>query len=119
MNGEKLSYQVCVRALELMDEILKEITGSPYAKCMCICMIICTFILDYQLVVICSNDAKGRRSYIMDHLQFFHRDALPVNIEDKVVYNYLNRHMTSNREFELEKEISASDVDPDKYKLCI
>ena len=74
-----------------------------------------TFILDYQLVIICSNNAKGdRRSYIMDHLQFFHRDALPVIVEDKVIDNYLNHRMTSNREFELEKEISASDVDPDK-----
>ena len=50
----------------------------------------------------------------MDHLQFFHRDALPVNLEDKVINDYLNHHMTSNREFELEKEISASDIDPDR-----
>ena len=78
-------------------------------------MIICfTFILDYRLVIICSNDAKDRRSYIMDHLQFFHRDAMPINLEDKVICNYLNHHMTSNREFELEKEISASDIDPNR-----
>ena len=73
--------------------------------------------LDYQLVIVCSSDAQDRRSYIVDHLQFFHRDTVAVNVEDKMIYKYLNLHMKNNREFELKEEIAASDVDPEKLVL--
>ena len=120
MNGEKLSYQVCVKALELMDEILKEITGSWIVKLYLYDNIyVCASVTDYRLVIICSNDAKDRRSYIMDHLQFFRRDALPVTIRDDIIYKYLNHHMRSTRQYESTKEISASDVDPDKLVFIV
>ena len=80
---------------------------------------VCASVTDYRLVIICSNDAKDRRSYIMDHLQFFHRDVLPVTIRDDIIYKYLNHHMKSIREFESAKEISASDVDPGKLVFYI
>lgn len=47
----------------------------------------------------------------MDHLQFSHR---AINVEDQVICKYLNYHLKSNGAFEFEKEISASDVDPEK-----
>ena len=119
MNGEKLSYQVCVKALELMDEILKEITGSWILSYIYDNTYICTSVTDYRLVIICSNDAKDKRSYIMDHLQYFCRDALAVTIKDDIIYKYLNYHMRSIREFESAKEISASDVDPGKLVFIV
>ena len=73
--------------------------------------------LDYQLVIVCGNDAQDRRSYIMDHLQFFHRDTVAVSIEDKMIYKYLNAHMRNDSEFELLGEVAASDVHPEKLVL--
>lgn len=76
--------------------------------CTYVNMYLCTFITDYQVVIICSSDANDRRSYIMDHLQFFQRT---INIEDQMICRYLNHHL---RAFEFEKKNLASDVDPDK-----
>ena len=70
-----------------------------------------TFVTDYRVVIICSNDAKDKRSYIMDHLQFFHR---AINVENQMICKYLNCHLKSDEAFEFQKDISASDVDPDK-----
>ena len=85
---------------------------------MLVYMYLHAFVTDYQIVIICSNDAKDKRSYIMDHLQFFHRG---INVEDQMICKYLNYHLKNNGAFEYEKEIlatnveiSASVVDPDK-----
>ena len=71
------------------------------------------YITDYQVVIICSNDDKDKRSYILDHLRYFHR---AIKVEDQVISDYLNHHLTNNKVSEYEKQISASDVDPDKYE---
>jgi len=68
VSGEKLSYQVCVKAFELMDEILKEITGSyihsSYSMymhvykciniCMHVCMYVCVYLCMYVYILICN-----------------------------------------------------------------
>ena len=80
-----------------------------------VCTYVVIFIADYQVVIICSNDAEDKRSYIMDYLQFFHR---AINIDDQMICKYLKHHLT-NRVYEFKKEISASHVDPNKWAILI
>ncbi|XP_065899482.1 E3 ubiquitin-protein ligase rnf213-alpha-like isoform X2 [Dysidea avara] len=92
VNGEKLSYQVCTEALDEMDRVLKGET-------------------DYRLVVVCGSKHKEEKSYIIDHLQLFRRDASAVIAKDNVISRYLQQNMKATS---YNKQIFASDVDPDK-----
>ncbi|XP_065899490.1 E3 ubiquitin-protein ligase rnf213-alpha-like isoform X3 [Dysidea avara] len=99
VSGEKLSYQVCTEALDEMDKILKGETG-------------------YHLVIVCSNEHKEEKSYIMEHLQLSYRDAAAVIAKDDVIYSYLNHHMSRNVTYESQK-IFASDVDCKKCSVRV
>lgn len=73
----------------------------------------CHFILlDYKLVIICSNENKEERSYIMEHLQLSHRDAAAVMAQDDIIDSFLKHHLSQNKTFV--KKILASDIDRDK-----
>ena len=63
-------------------------------------------------MIVCSNENKEERSYIMEQLQLSHRDASTVLAKDDVIYSYLKHHMSNNRAFR--EQILASDVDLDK-----
>ena len=67
---------------------------------------------DYRLVIVCSNENKEKRSYIMEHLQLSQRDASAVMTNDNVVSDFLNHHMSHNVQYE--KQIFASEVDNDR-----
>ena len=71
--------------------------------------IICYTFLDYQLVVVCSNENK-EKSYIMEHLQLSQRDATAVMAKDEVIYEFLKHHM-SHSAGQYAQQIFASEVD--------
>jgi len=120
VNGEKLSYQVCTEALDEMDKVIKGETGNcthylSTAYFVVIFIILSLFTTDYRLVIVCSNEQKEEKSYIMEHLQLSHRDAAAVMAtKDDDIYSYLQHHMSKNVTYERHK-IFASDVDPNKY----
>ena len=63
-------------------------------------------------MIVCSNEHKEEKSYIMEHLQLSHRDAAAVIAKDDVIHRYLNHHLSNNVSYD--KQIYASDVDPNK-----
>ena len=67
---------------------------------------------DYQLVIVCSNENKEKRSYIMEHLQLSLRDVTAVIAKDDIIHNYLNHHLSKNATFG--QQVLASDVDLNK-----
>ena len=67
---------------------------------------------DYQLVIVCSNENKEERSYIMEHLQLSQRDVSAVLANDDVIQDFLNHHMSHNVQYE--QQIFASEADDDK-----
>ena len=70
-------------------------------------------------MIVCSNEQKEEKSYIMEHLQLSHRDAAAVlATRDDAIYSYLKHHMSRNVTYERQK-IFASDVDPNKYVSLI
>ena len=62
-------------------------------------------------MIICSNENKEERSYIMEHLQLSHRDAAAVMAKDDIIHGYLKFHLSQHEGF---KQIKASVVDMDK-----
>ena len=63
-------------------------------------------------MIVCSNENKVERSYIMEHLQLSHREPSAVMAKDDVIHDYLKHHMSHNAQYE--QEIFASEVDSDK-----
>jgi len=109
VNGEKLPYQVCIEAFEEMDKILKGETGKLFNQHYIFVTLLCT---DYQLVVVCSNEDKEERTYIMEHLQLSHRDASAVIANNNTICEFLEYHMSHNAQYG--QQIFASEVDIDK-----
>ena len=45
-----------------------------------------SLLTDYQLVIVCSNENKDEKSYIMEHLQLSHRDTAAVMAKDDIIH---------------------------------
>ena len=75
-------------------------------------MLVTLQLTDYRLVVVCSNENKEERSYIMEHLQLSQRDASAVMANDDIIYDFLNHHMSRNAQYE--QQIFASEADDEK-----
>ena len=63
-------------------------------------------------MIVCSNENKEERSYIMEHLQLSYRDATAVMAKDDVIHEFLSHHMSHNAQYE--QKIFASEVDVDR-----
>ena len=63
-------------------------------------------------MIVCSNENKEERSYIMEHLQLSHRDASAVMAKDDVIHDFLKHHMSQNIQYG--QQIFASEADIDK-----
>ena len=66
-------------------------------------------------MIVCSNENKEERSYVMEHLQLSHRDASAVMAKDDVIHEFLKYHMSHNAQYD--QQVFASEVDNDKYVL--
>jgi len=71
------------------------------------------FVTDYRLVIVCSNEQRGERSYITERLHLFQRDSQSVTAKDDIIDHYLKTHMMHHINYK-DKTIWASEVDPEK-----
>ena len=60
-------------------------------------------------MIVCSNENKEERSYIMEHLQLSYRDASAVMANDDVIHEFLRLRMLHNVHYE--QQVFASEAD--------
>ena len=130
MHAERLSYQVCDRALWSLSQLTQGQKGEQKTcnmKCAALhnnmqafsffsSSVTLPFLPDYRIVIICSNEEEGK-SHIISKLQFYRRpySTLPSDASfAEYLLGHFRRWPESTFKKGLSRAMAASVVDRDK-----